>query len=94
MGMPLAPAPGMRVLGIDCGTDCTEAYTSGTTVTLTATPETGEEFAGWSGGGCTGTGPCTVTVGASVTVGARFVSATTEPPGGIVLGWASPSRER
>lgn len=80
--------------GIDCGTDCTEAYTSGTTVTLTATPEAGEEFAGWSGGGCTGTGPCTVTVVASVTVSARFVKAITARPSDIVMGRASWPRER
>ncbi|MBI5746321.1 MAG: hypothetical protein HZA13_04900, partial [Nitrospirae bacterium] len=35
--------------GINCGTDCTEAYASGTSVTLTATPATGSTFSGWSG---------------------------------------------
>ncbi|MGI8822848.1 MAG: InlB B-repeat-containing protein, partial [Acidimicrobiia bacterium] len=35
--------------GVDCGTDCTEAYVSGTSVTLTATPVAGSTFAGWSG---------------------------------------------
>ncbi|MDD5559066.1 choice-of-anchor tandem repeat GloVer-containing protein [Candidatus Methylomirabilis sp.] len=35
--------------GISCGTDCSEAYTSGTLVTLTATPATGSTFTGWSG---------------------------------------------
>ena len=31
-------------------------------VTLTATPASGSTFAGWSGGGCSGTGTCTVTL--------------------------------
>jgi hypothetical protein len=35
--------------GISCGTDCTENYTSGTVVTLSAAPVTGATFAGWSG---------------------------------------------
>jgi len=35
--------------GITCGSDCTEGYPSGTVVTLTATPDAGSVFAGWSG---------------------------------------------
>ncbi|CAK0758973.1 conserved exported hypothetical protein [Gammaproteobacteria bacterium] len=62
--------------GIDCGTDCTEDYSSGTSVTLTATKATGSTFAGWSGGGCSGTGTCTVTMNAATTVTATFDPAT------------------
>jgi alpha-tubulin suppressor-like RCC1 family protein len=58
--------------GISCGTDCAEAYPSGTVVTLTATPDSGSVFAGWSGGGCTGTGTCAATVSADTGVSARF----------------------
>jgi hypothetical protein len=35
--------------GIDCGTDCSESFPDGTKVYLTATPDTGYYFAGWSG---------------------------------------------
>jgi Divergent InlB B-repeat domain len=35
--------------GINCGSDCSETYTSGTVVSLTAIPVSGSTFAGWSG---------------------------------------------
>ena len=35
--------------GIICGPDCTETYDSGTSVTLTATADTGSTFTGWTG---------------------------------------------
>ncbi len=58
--------------GISCGANCSEPYFSTTMVTLTASPATGSLFAGWSGGGCSGTGGCVVTVTANTTVTARF----------------------
>jgi hypothetical protein len=36
-------------VGIDCGIDCSEDYPYGTEVNLTATPDTGSNFTGWSG---------------------------------------------
>jgi hypothetical protein len=39
--------------------------------------DTGSTFAGWSGGGCAGTGPCTVTIGAATTVTANFTTTPT-----------------
>ena len=57
--------------GISCGADCSESYTSGTVVTLTAVAEVGSVFSGWSGA-CSGTAlTCPVTMG-----GARSVTAT------------------
>jgi uncharacterized repeat protein (TIGR02543 family) len=60
--------------GINCGGDCSESYTSGTSVTLTATAATGYTFSGWSGSGisCGGTGSCTVSMTAARTVTATF----------------------
>jgi len=57
--------------GIDCGTTCSHAYASGTTVTLTATPDAGSRFDGW-GGACAGTGSCAVALDQARTVSASF----------------------
>jgi len=57
--------------GINCGADCTENYTSGTIVTLTATATAGSDFAGWSGA-CSGTGSCLVTMAEAKSVTATF----------------------
>jgi hypothetical protein len=65
--------------GISCASDCTESYAIGTVVTLTTTPAAGSTFAGWSGGGCTGTGACVVTMSAATSVTATFNSATNPP---------------
>jgi len=48
------------------------SFARGTVVTLTATPDAGSSFVGWSGG-CSGTTPtCTVTMSANVIVTATF----------------------
>ena len=44
--------------GINCGATCSANFNNGSSVTLTASPATGSSFAGWSGGGCSGTGTC------------------------------------
>jgi len=43
--------------GIDCGTDCSQSYVNGTSVTLSASAASGSTFKGWSGA-CSGTGSC------------------------------------
>ncbi len=62
--------------GIDCGSDCSEPFDAGTVVTLTAAPDAGSTFMGWSGGGCTGTGSCVATVTAVTAVAATFTLTT------------------
>ncbi|MFZ4790401.1 MAG: InlB B-repeat-containing protein [Candidatus Competibacteraceae bacterium] len=62
--------------GINCGTSCNAPFTSGASVTLTASPDSGYTFSGWSGD-CTGAS-CTVTMDAAKNVTALFAS--TPPP--------------
>ncbi len=58
----------------NCAASCTASFSLGTTVTLTATPTNGALFAGWTGGGCSGTGTCVVPVNANQTVTASFTT--------------------
>jgi len=58
--------------GIDCGNNCSESYTLGDSVTLTAMAAAGSIFSGWSGGGCSGTGTCVLNMDADTTVTATF----------------------
>ena len=65
---------------VDCPPTCSFSYTNGTSVTLTATADPGSEFAGWSGGGCSGTGTsCTVTMDQARTVSAMFTNTSGAP---------------
>ncbi|MBK1700588.1 DUF1566 domain-containing protein [Thiococcus pfennigii] len=60
--------------GIDCGSDCSQGYVSGTVVTLTATPDSGSTFDGWSGACSGGLTTCPVTMTAAKSVTATFGS--------------------
>jgi hypothetical protein len=64
---------------ISCPSACSHAYTDGTRVTLHASAAKGSRFAGFSGGGCSGTNPCTVTVSADTTVTATFAKNAPKP---------------
>ncbi len=55
-------------VAINCGTTCSTEFNEGTSVMLTAVATSGSTFAGWTGGGCRGTGICTVNTEAAVTV--------------------------
>lgn len=58
--------------GISCPGTCSANFNDSTLVVLTATPNPGSYFAGWSGGGCSGTGTCSVTMTAATNVTATF----------------------
>src|SRR5207247_4604914 len=59
--------------GINCGATCSAAYTSGSTVVLTATPAPGSTFAFWSSGCDAVSGPtCSVTMSTARAVTASF----------------------
>jgi hypothetical protein len=60
--------------GISCEADCSEQYTVGTEVTLTATAGRHSLFTGWSGA-CVGMGPCVVSLDGPRSVTATFSSA-------------------
>ena len=62
--------------GLDCPGACSIDVDPGTRVTLTEEPIGNSGFAGWSGGGCSGTATtCAVAVNADATVGAAFALA-------------------
>jgi hypothetical protein len=61
--------------GINCGTDCSESYLFGTTVTLMPTVSAGTQFTGWSGD-CSGTGSCAVAMDSARSVTATFTAGT------------------
>ena len=59
--------------GIDCGSSCAASFPHGSYVSLTATPNTGYAFAGWTQF-CTGQpGTCIVMMNSTVSVAAKFV---------------------
>src|SRR3990172_12085605 len=62
---------GSSPAGINCPGDCSEAYALGTSVTLTAAPNSGWGFYGWEGA-CTGTGACTFNITVDTSVTANF----------------------
>jgi hypothetical protein len=62
-------------LGISCPSTsggCSQVFPTGTMVTLTATPDAGLTFNGWTGACTNSSGPCVVTLTAAKTVTARF----------------------
>ncbi len=59
--------------GIDCGATCVAGFAYGTMVSLSATPEAGSTFGGWTGA-CSGTGACSVAMDAAKSVSANFTA--------------------
>ncbi len=74
--------------GVTCGDNCTATFAAHATVVLTAQPDSGSTFTGWSGA-CTGDSPtCEVSLDGTTTVTATFalakhtVTITKSGPGG------------
>jgi len=64
-------------LGISCGTTCRASFPTGTPVALSAAPNSGSTFTGWTGA-CSGISTCTVNLISATSVTATFTS--TIPP--------------
>lgn len=65
--------------GINCGNDCSESYSSGLQVTLSAVPDDNTRFDGWSGA-CSGTEDCVLTMNSDKSADATFNTIETPPP--------------
>lgn len=77
--------------GLSCsGSVCTGGFVAGTALTLTATPQAGTRFAGWSGD-CTGTGACPLTMNADFTEAASLVQISTLTAGVTGSGSVAPT---
>ena len=63
--------------GINCGLTCQKTYDPGTRVTLTATPDLGSRFTGWTGACTNQQGPCALTMTDTRVVTARFTAVDT-----------------
>ena len=81
---------GSTPAGIACGLSCSAAFVEGAVVTLTATPDSGSVFAGWSGA-CSGSAGCQVTMSQVRTVTATFNAKPSEGGGGGGGGGGAPS---
>jgi hypothetical protein len=62
--------------GVSCGATCSHDFDYGTQVTLSASPDAGSKFAGWSGA-CSGTS-CQVTMNQAQSVTATFTKQTVQ----------------
>jgi hypothetical protein len=59
--------------GINCGSTCSASFPAGSSVVLTATPNSGKSFLGWAAGCSSVSGTtCTVTLSSDVIVSASF----------------------
>ncbi|NLD82138.1 MAG: hypothetical protein GX642_13355, partial [Smithella sp.] len=65
--------------GINCGSTCYANFDADAWVTLTASPNSGYTFAGWSGGGCSGTETCTVSMASAQVVTANYAAVVAAP---------------
>ncbi len=71
---------GSEPAGIECGSPCTGVFAHGTTLTLSALPDDGFSFTGWTGGGCPDLHPCEITLNGDLTLTAGFGALTVAWP--------------
>ena len=64
--------------GINCPSDCSESFAFGTPVILSAVPEAGWTFTGWTGD-CSGAGSCNLTMSVGHSATATFAPADPMP---------------
>jgi GH25 family lysozyme M1 (1,4-beta-N-acetylmuramidase) len=79
--------------GLVCGSTCTATFAAGTTVDLTAAPDSASAFTGW-GGGCAGSGPtCSLSVSGPTSAVATFASTVSveQDGAGTAFGWGRAS---
>ena len=71
--------------GINCGTDCTQDYGVGSSITLTAAADAGSSFASWTTGPCTGSTEtiCAFAINTDTIASARFT--LDSPPAGRIV---------
>jgi hypothetical protein len=77
-----------KPVGIDCGQTCSAELEAKTKITLTATAAAGSTFTGWSGEGCSGTGPCKLAMNEARNVTASFAKLPPGPSELLVAGRA------
>jgi hypothetical protein len=59
-------------VGSACSSDCVQGFEDGVPLTLTATPQSGSTFTGWSAEACSSAGFCHLTMGGDTEVTATF----------------------
>jgi hypothetical protein len=81
---------------IDCGSSCSDSFSYGTVVTLTATADQGSAFSDWDGCESANGNTCTITLNSDLTITASFRAITEvklkllSPNGGEIIPAGSP----
>ena len=88
LGTAVAPALS-GVVNVNTGENCTGGYTDGTVVQLTAVPNTGYVFTGWSGDAGGTSNPVSVTMDGNKSVTANMRGETLLSPSGTVTSWGN-----
>jgi hypothetical protein len=81
--------------GAAASTGCSAGVANGSSVTLTADPQDGSIFGGWTSGGCSGQAlTCTVNAGQGGSVGAQFTAPVVTQLVDALLGGSAPSQDQ